>query len=293
MSNDNKTLADVQPGGRVRLGDQAERAKFEAWVKNHVSSLARAADGDYASNFTHALWSAWQAALSAQPSPGGQDARAQFEEYRGGDCERDAQGYYTNPRTAQDWALWQAALSAQSSPGGQGELAALVSKWRNEASAYDDQQAKETGYEVDWTYDAKARALDRAADELESALAARQPVRHVRLPQSDLDLINETAARQPVGEPVAWMHTHKATGRVKFGLSPMYDCDFNAAQWDSVALYAAPAQAVDLGQFREAVEAQYSGAMEQWCGDEAEERYLAARRDRLLALIDSQAVGNG
>ncbi|WP_188241363.1 hypothetical protein [Stenotrophomonas maltophilia] len=74
MSSDNKTLADVQPGGRVRLGDQAERAKFEAWVKNHVSSLARAADGDYASNFTHALWSAWQAALSAQPSPGGQDA---------------------------------------------------------------------------------------------------------------------------------------------------------------------------------------------------------------------------
>lgn len=74
MTTDNKTLADVQPGGMVRLGDQAERAKFEAWVKNHVSSLARAADGDYASNFTHALWSAWQAALSAQPSPGGQDA---------------------------------------------------------------------------------------------------------------------------------------------------------------------------------------------------------------------------
>jgi len=72
MSNDNKTLADVQPGGRVRLGDQAERARFEAWVKNHVSSLARAADGEYASNFTHALWSAWQAALSAQPSRGGQ-----------------------------------------------------------------------------------------------------------------------------------------------------------------------------------------------------------------------------
>ncbi|HHA2922768.1 TPA: hypothetical protein ACOFDN_001111 [Stenotrophomonas maltophilia] len=71
---DAPTLADVQPGGRVRLGDQAERARFEAWVKNHVSSLARAADGEYASNFTHALWSAWQAALSAQPSPGGQDA---------------------------------------------------------------------------------------------------------------------------------------------------------------------------------------------------------------------------
>lgn len=72
MTTDNKTLADVQPGGMVRLGDQAERARFEAWVKNHVSSLARAADGEYASNLTHALWSAWRAALSAQPSPGGQ-----------------------------------------------------------------------------------------------------------------------------------------------------------------------------------------------------------------------------
>ena len=70
MNPDNKTLADVQPGGMVRLGDQAERARFEAWVKNHVSSLARAADGEYASNLTHALWSAWRAALSAQPSPG-------------------------------------------------------------------------------------------------------------------------------------------------------------------------------------------------------------------------------
>lgn len=27
MTTDNKTLADVQPGGRVRLGDQAERAR--------------------------------------------------------------------------------------------------------------------------------------------------------------------------------------------------------------------------------------------------------------------------
>lgn len=47
------------------------------------------------------------------------------------------------------------------------------------------------------------------------------------------------AARQPVGVPTAWMHTHKATGRVEFGLSPMYDCDFNAEKWDSVALYTA------------------------------------------------------
>ncbi|MCU1140659.1 Lar family restriction alleviation protein [Stenotrophomonas maltophilia] len=35
MSNDIKTLADVQPGGRVRLGDQAEldRHEFQAWTR--------------------------------------------------------------------------------------------------------------------------------------------------------------------------------------------------------------------------------------------------------------------
>ncbi|KOO75326.1 hypothetical protein [Stenotrophomonas maltophilia] len=94
MSNDNKTLADAQPGGRVRLGDQAERARFE--------------------------------------------------QYRGGDFERDAHGYYTNPRTAQDWAMWQAALSAQPSPGGQRDdspmakmAAALRGKAEAERAAFD------------------------------------------------------------------------------------------------------------------------------------------------------------
>ena len=35
MSNDNKTLADAQPGGRVSLGDQAERARFEAFLSGN------------------------------------------------------------------------------------------------------------------------------------------------------------------------------------------------------------------------------------------------------------------
>ncbi|MEC4337705.1 hypothetical protein VPH13_03060 [Stenotrophomonas pavanii] len=116
MSNDNKTLADVQPGGRVRLGDQAERPRFEAWGRTEGLPLARAKLGGYAFEVTAKAWLAWQY-LSAQPSPGGQDARAQFEGYRGGDCERDAQGYYVNSRTAQDWAMWQAALSARQPVG--------------------------------------------------------------------------------------------------------------------------------------------------------------------------------
>lgn len=69
MSNDNKTQADVQPGGRVRLEDQAERARFEAWAKGNgiyafnVGSIGNIPD------MPKIAWLIWQAALSAQPSP--------------------------------------------------------------------------------------------------------------------------------------------------------------------------------------------------------------------------------
>ncbi|WP_439449807.1 hypothetical protein [Stenotrophomonas sp. ATs4] len=77
------TLADAQPGGRLRLGDQAERARFEAWhcekFKTSWQTGAPTRDmhnGVYADNYgpdeEQVRWEAWQAALSAQPSPGGQ-----------------------------------------------------------------------------------------------------------------------------------------------------------------------------------------------------------------------------
>lgn len=71
MSNDNKTLAGAQPGGRVRLGDQAERARFEDWGLAEGLPLARGRLGGYAFEVTAKAWIAWQH-LAAQPSPGGQ-----------------------------------------------------------------------------------------------------------------------------------------------------------------------------------------------------------------------------
>lgn len=72
MSND-KTLADAQPGGRVRLGDQAERARFEAWAREDPRYFNIARSGaDYYYPTVQDAWIAWQAALSAQPHPGGQ-----------------------------------------------------------------------------------------------------------------------------------------------------------------------------------------------------------------------------
>jgi hypothetical protein len=96
MSNDNKTLADVQPGGRVRLGDQAEldRLEFQAWAEQLKHTLTRWGNGpgdvtplfvsevagNYISPVTQAAWEAWRH-LSAQPSPGGQGAPFPWENF--------------------------------------------------------------------------------------------------------------------------------------------------------------------------------------------------------------------
>ncbi|MBN4994699.1 hypothetical protein JY438_02790 [Stenotrophomonas maltophilia] len=68
MSNDNKTLADVQPGGRVRLGDQALRV-FSAgrWTYDGTGQSFSHEEMDAAAFVVYR-----DAALSAQPSPGGQ-----------------------------------------------------------------------------------------------------------------------------------------------------------------------------------------------------------------------------
>ncbi|KWV46090.1 hypothetical protein [Stenotrophomonas maltophilia] len=83
MTTDNKTLADVQPGGRVRLGDQALSTSEGArrYVADFFAKQLRRHDfGNYiltelAADFACAL----AQHLSAQPSPGGQgDALRSF-----------------------------------------------------------------------------------------------------------------------------------------------------------------------------------------------------------------------
>ncbi len=82
MSNDNKTLADVQPGGRVRLGDQALSTSEGArrYVADFFATQLRRHDfsgyilTELAADFACAL----AQHLSAQPSPGGQgDSRSE------------------------------------------------------------------------------------------------------------------------------------------------------------------------------------------------------------------------
>lgn len=230
MSNDNNTLADVQPGGRVRLGNVRDRVmgECEQWFDTSDVDMEAATDSIIA---------------AAQPSPGGQgDLKSRFTEWVKANSYNPAtfaSGRYMGDGVQVAWEAVQALAARQpvtmddALAAGDGTLHGAIDHWQE-------------------------RALRAEA---------------------------ELAARQPVGEPVAWMHTHKTTGQVKFGLSPMYDCDFNAENWDSVALYAAPAQAVDLGQFRDLAQ--------RWA-DKADlaPSPMTARScsQQLLALIDSQGA---
>ncbi|WP_414609262.1 hypothetical protein [Stenotrophomonas pavanii] len=80
MTTDNKTLADVQPGGMVRLGDQAERARFEGWAEGNNYKI----DWNglrYIEEATQDAWIAWQGAISAQRPTMLRDGSAAVDEW--------------------------------------------------------------------------------------------------------------------------------------------------------------------------------------------------------------------
>lgn len=330
MSNDIKTLADAQPGGRVRLGDQAERARFEAWAEGAGYALTRE-DGRYEFAATRCAWTAWRAAAESRQI-GAHEPAAWVPPnfFNKGVVAATAR---RNPPSETAVELRgeyvPLYLSAQPSPGGQGDALAMIQRYDDACIAFtlsvtdercDDTKRREL-----------RRAVTAARNEVVFALAARQPVgedwqrianewadatangvqwlRNIRdgastvadalaCMESNVERIQQIKP-QPVGVPTAWMHTHKATGRVEFGLSPMYDCDSNAEKWDSVALYTAPpAQAVDLGAVRYALDAAEGLAVA--CasvdGFSREEIASAGREMRkqfadARALIDGKAVG--
>ncbi|MEN6682211.1 hypothetical protein ABFC53_07865 [Stenotrophomonas pavanii] len=212
MNTNDKTLANVQPGGMVMLGDQAERARFEAWGRTEGLPLARAKLGGYAFEVTAKAWRAWQY-LSAQPSQGGQ-----------GD------------------ALVKAAMTIANAAHDRALMSDILSGMRAH----------------------EAQSLESAILALDAALAARQPV----------------------GEPVAWYYGFSDTGEagpVTFGGTPGAEAIAWAERHGHTLhyLYAAPpAQVVDLAENMLSV---------------LIEEGVLSRNGRvfkkLRALIDSQAVG--
>lgn len=141
MSNDDKTLADVQPGGRVRLGDSLPPLpRMHRFTNLYGETYAYSAEQ---------MWDYAHAALSAQPSPGGQGldpgrvavefiAAANFDVPDGYVVEEHLPGiwHYTytdagekmascaswNNKAHATIAAWQAALAARQ-PVGQERVA--------------------------------------------------------------------------------------------------------------------------------------------------------------------------
>lgn len=292
MSTD-KTLADVQPGGMVRLGDQAERARFEAWA--HAQSYRGGnimADRDavhpdvYADPIAQLTWKSWKAALSAQPSPGGQGESVTDEM-----VDAACRAYYDTAEDAVDvdHTCMEAALKAA--------LAALAARQPVRSSTVSEDMmdvVDRLGSEHD---EVDSRAWD-----------------HMLIYAPTEKLAARLAARQPVGqEPVAYgVINRDGLWMCDFGLATINkESAESFAAWAEehrtisgpftvVSLYAAPpAQAVDLGQFRAQVAELLRREFDLEVADPDDHRHDdgAGEADRIAgtiaALIDSQAVGNG
>ncbi|MBN4994700.1 hypothetical protein JY438_02795 [Stenotrophomonas maltophilia] len=98
---------------------------------------------------------------------------------------------------------------------------------------------------------------------------------------------------QCAGEPVAWMTHHDEPMLFPTAAEAAAYCEDDE---QPVPLFRSPAQAVDLGQFRQPVQDWLDDAqasMEEHGDYDGVFGYAIEEGTRLLALIDSQAVGNG
>lgn len=265
MSNDKKTLADVQPGGMVRLGDAAPT--------HDQQTIERVAKAMQASEQAQSGWT-WA------------------------DCSPiEVEGWMDLARAA------VAALSAQPSPGGQGDALAAMDRLLAHVESLGASQIH-----PDYVQDARtARA----------ALAARQPVCSTcdgtRVDPGGLPVCRDCVGiRQPVGEPVAEIGT--VYGLFWYGADPVEEVVKRHGLKPGDLLYAAPpAQAVGL----DAVRALLQRRIEQWrshlpadpgapgtreIATKGEHDYSndvriyregIAVMEEVLAMTDSQAVGNG
>jgi len=244
MTTNDKTLADVQPGGRVRLGDKAERARFEAWAEERELGTAKcSADGmkgDYAELNTDWCWAAWRAALSAQPSqPSSFDLEAMLAACVPGGSIVDPQVIADNIR---HW------FSAQPSPGSQdtvvsddmvqafkAALARAQLPGRNRTYFLKDSELPSILREV---LTARQPVYVQGCDELRARTEGERAAYTEGLEEG-----KKIAARQPVGEPVAYTSPTQLREMVNRGDGFMWHRPGST----DIALYAVPpAQVVDL-----------------------------------------------
>lgn len=345
MSTD-KTLADVQPGGRVRLGDAIPSPLFD--LREAAQHVLHCADcgGDYncgrpmidalttlgiMKKTGRGLWSvnarAAQAvvdALSAQPSPGGQGDALKALDDLAAFCSDDT------ATVDRHVAVIRAALAA-SQPVGNYEVQTENGPLKCSLAVYAEWQKNEEYIE-----------------RLKAELAARQPVGQFKVvayqqitpSADDPEVLDAKLWALPPGHPVPagctplywwngsaaqpaqavdlngardsiqallnWIDDWAETPE-ESGLDPIADRALEVVAQIDAQVYAHepnnnPAQAVDLGQFREPIAAWSKHCAHSFKGYEsyqdsdlpdwmAERRQQVRKCGELLALIDSHTAG--
>ncbi len=283
MSNDNKTLADVLPGGRVRLAtvpyDRARDLIGDAYNA-----------GTHGIGYSQQAMELQDAIIPAQHSPGGQDALAALQQ----DYDKLLDSFNRQVEVAE-------------------KIAGRVLQQDDRIEELEEDLAARQPVYVQGSDELRARTEGERAAYMEGLeegkkIAAHQPVTmddalaagdgtlHGAIDhwqERALRAEAELAARQPVGEidEAAVLRRAAAVLDMWEGDSNQtgYMGDFKDAQaiLEVLAQNAAPpAQAVDLGQFRDLAQ--------RWA-DKADlaPSPMTARScsQQLLALIDSKAVG--
>lgn len=248
MKTNDKTLADAQPGGRVRLGDQNDALAV---------SLRQIADAQY---------------TRRQRFNGRLPADVQEVIRMAADALTDKPQYITD---AYELGMRDAqALSAQPSPGGQGDglSARAVEMLRDDARLVgviaDNIERGKLDHPGFYRNTQLAEVLRRV---LSAALAARQPVEYsgTRTCGDERPCINcysdigdclgpapsqGNANHSALQEPVAWISRIRCVGpeygKEIYGKLPVQS--LNPLYYEHIPLYAAPpAQAVDLERARD------------------------------------------
>ena len=253
MSNDTTTLADVQPGGRVRLGDaraliqryDAAGAKFrESLMDDRYSDAQRV---ELRRELT-AVQDELLTALSAQPSQGGQEDAVHCGKCKGrGYVHVDVDVDDSGGSIGNIEACPHCAIAAPPSPGGQDALDCIG--------------RIEEAIEFRVPHDIYA-AVHGDLAELKAALDARQPVGELRLPPDgfykivydDAEVLDESFARSGALD-AALRRFEQISNKWNAHLFVRFANNTR----DCTVPNATPAQAVDLGQTFQAGVSEWMG----------------------------------
>ncbi len=276
MSTD-KTLADVQPGGMVKLGDSrsTRAATFLRQYLTYLRSSPRQGLRPRWCDVYEALEIAIES-LSAQPSLGGQwDLKSRFTEWvkaNGYSPATFASGRFMGDGVQIAWEAVQALAAPQ--PVYLQGCDELRARTEGERAAY--MEGLEEGKKI----------------------AARQPVGEPKNPDHLRDLADmidperqPNTIRKVVDGWSGWATQYPGKMPKLYGAREIAEVNHNPDEEQRLIFLAEqPAQAVDLGKLPRAVEllSNVSRTLVDWAADEQREAIGIVK-----ALIDGKAVGNG